>query len=249
MVNQIVSYGAGTNSTAMLCEMVRRGEQIDAVVFADTGGEREQTYAFVVEFSAWLVSKGYPTIETINKKTDVFGETVTSLERECILRKQLPSVAYGRKSCSDKWKQQPFRSWLATKPWQVVTVCIGFDANEQSRADRGNACNNGYIKRYPLIEFGMGRKECVKAISDAGLSNPGKSACFFCPNNKKHEIRTLPENLQDRAIFMEKNANLTTIKGLGRNFSWEDLIYAHRQQTTFEFTDNTEEMPCGCYDG
>lgn len=246
---QVASYGAGSNSKGMICEMVRRGELLDAIVFCDTKGERPEIYADIPIFSAWLVDHGYPEITILNKTTNVFGEIVDSLERECILRKQLPSVAYGRKSCSDKWKQQPFRSWLSTKPWQVVTVCIGFDANEQGRADRGNACNNGYIKRYPLIEFGMGRKECIKAISDAGLSQPGKSACFFCPNNKKHEIKTLPDDLQDRAIFMEKNANLTTIKGLGRNFSWEDLIYAHRQQTTFEFTDITEEMPCGCYDG
>jgi len=40
----MVSYGAGTNSTAMLVEMVRRGEHVDVITFADTGGERQETY-------------------------------------------------------------------------------------------------------------------------------------------------------------------------------------------------------------
>ena len=244
----VVSYGAGTNSTAMVCEMVRRGETIDAIVFADTGGERPETYAHVLDFSAWLVAHGYPAIVTVNKKTKVGDEIVETLERECLLRNQLPGIAYGFGSCSDKWKQQPFRTWLAAQPWQVVTVCIGFDANEQRRADRGTACKNGYEKRYPLIEFGMGRAECIAAISAAGIKQPGKSACFYCPSSKKHEILALPPDLQARAIAMEQNADLTSIKGLGRNFAWGDLVYATKAQDNFDF-ENVIDSPCGCHDG
>jgi hypothetical protein len=127
-------------------------------------------------------------------------------------------------------------------------VCIGFDANEQRRADRGTACKNGYEKRYPLIEFGMGRAECIAAISAAGIKQPGKSACFFCPSSKKHEILALPPDLQARAIAMEKNADLTSIKGLGRNFSWSDLVYATKAQDNFDF-ENVADIPCLCHDG
>ena len=45
---QVVSYGAGTNSTAMVCEMVRRGEAVCSGGFADTGGERPETYAHLL---------------------------------------------------------------------------------------------------------------------------------------------------------------------------------------------------------
>lgn len=48
---QIVSYGAGMNSTAMLVEMVRRGEECAAVVFADTGGERPETYEHLMNIT------------------------------------------------------------------------------------------------------------------------------------------------------------------------------------------------------
>lgn len=64
------------------------------------------------------------------------------------------------------------------------------------------------------------------AIERAGLPNPGKSACFFCPASKKHEIRELAKlypELADRAIAMEDNAALDTVKGLGRSFAWLTL--------------------------
>ena len=48
-----------------------------------------------------------------------------------------------------------------------------------------------------------------------------------------------------RALKIESNAELTTIKGLGRRFAWSDLL----RQTSM-FNDMYEpSMPCGCYDG
>lgn len=63
----MVSYGAGTNSTAMLVEMVRRGEHVDVITFADTGGERAETYQYLEMFSAWLVDHGMPEIIRVKK--------------------------------------------------------------------------------------------------------------------------------------------------------------------------------------
>ena len=109
---QVVSYGAGTNSTAMVCEMVRRGEPFAAVVFADTGGERPETYAHLLEFSEWLTARGYPAITTVRQTTKVGNVPVTTLEAECLAGHRLPGIAYGCGSCRDKWKQRPFRAWL-----------------------------------------------------------------------------------------------------------------------------------------
>ena len=43
----ILSYGGGTNSTALLLEWVKRGYRLDAVIFADTGSEQPKTYDFI----------------------------------------------------------------------------------------------------------------------------------------------------------------------------------------------------------
>jgi 3'-phosphoadenosine 5'-phosphosulfate sulfotransferase (PAPS reductase)/FAD synthetase len=50
----VVSFGGGVNSTAMLIGMILRGERPDAILFADTGGEKPATYDFVATFRDWL---------------------------------------------------------------------------------------------------------------------------------------------------------------------------------------------------
>jgi len=260
MTVQIVSYGAGTNSTAMVCELVRRGEPLDAIVFADTGGERPETYQYVRILSSWLFARGYPQIvavQTVDRK----GQPYT-LEERCIQERKLPSIAYGFKACSEKHKIRPQNKWAnrfapakaAWKRGEKVVKFIGYDASEQRRADRADEVQEKKWQfRYPLIEWGWDRAACVKAIAAAELPQPGKSACFFCPSSKAQEILTLKRehpDLMARALEMEKNAKLDSIKGLGRNFAWNDLVYADDQQAKLFDTDwSTAEVPCGCYDG
>lgn len=241
----MVSYGAGTNSTAMLCGMVERRERPDAILFADTGGERPDTYAYVRGFSHWLVSKGFPEIIVV--------ANLPTLEADCLKRSALPSVAYGFKSCSDRWKIRPQNRWvqrwpLAMDAWErgeKVVKCVGFDAGEPHRAE-GKTGDDRYQNRYPLIEWDWDRDDCMEAIERSGQPQPGKSSCFFCPNTKQHEILALPRELQERAIAMEDNAELGSIKGLGRGFAWKNLIHGDRKQIKlFPVAD----MPCGCYDG
>lgn len=244
----IVSYGAGTNSTAMLIEMAKRGDQVDLITFADTGGERPETYAYLAMFSDWLVSQGLPAITTVKK-----GGRQETLEENCLRMSMLPSVAYGWKSCSQKYKGEPqdafANNWPPAKAaWaagEKVIKCIGYDADEPQRAKFYE--DKKFTWRYPLLELDMGRDECIATIQQAGLPLPGKSSCFFCPNSKIPEILALPDDLKDRAIAMEQNANLTSVKGLGRRWRWADLIASDRDQMRLFFDEG--EMPCGCYDG
>ena len=47
----IVSYGGGTNPTAMIIGMREAGTPVDMIVFSDTGGERPETYEHIKTFS------------------------------------------------------------------------------------------------------------------------------------------------------------------------------------------------------
>ena len=42
----VVGYGGGTNSTAMLIGLWQRRIPVDLILFADPGGEQPHTYSF-----------------------------------------------------------------------------------------------------------------------------------------------------------------------------------------------------------
>lgn len=244
----IVSYGGGVNSTAMLIECVNRRLPVDLILFSDTGGERPNTYRFVEEFSDWCADHGLPRIITVKAPNK-------TLEQDCLDRKTLPSIAFGFKTCSQRWKAQPQNKYInnwkpAKEEWangNKITKLIGFDADEPQRAKDFD--DDKYTVKYPLIEWDMGRDECLELIKVEGLE-VGKSSCFFCPSMRPTEIKELKKNhpcLADRCIQMEKNAELTHIKGLGRNWSWTDLL---NQGDMFDDpVGGMIDAPCGCYDG
>lgn len=248
----ITAYGGGTNSTALLIECVKRGIKVDLIIFADTGGERPHTYKYVEIFSQWLVKQGFPEIITVRK-----GGNNETLEEECARKNCLPPIAYGFKTCSQKYKMQPVDKFVnnytqAKEVWRSgerIIKYIGFDADESHRVNDYE--DKKYTVEYPLVDWDMGRDECIETIKEAGLCLPGKSACFYCPSSKPSEIRQLAAvypDLAERAVKMEENAHLTSIKGLGRNFAWKDLL---NNQELFDDDGyaHTPEMTCGCYDG
>jgi hypothetical protein len=248
---QVVSYGGGTNSKAMVCEMVRRAEPIDLITMADPGSEWPHTYADAWQFSAWLEMQGYPSL-TIVRNDGMYG----TLEANCLAQHMLPSIAYGYKSCSDKYKVRPQNNFVAADSraqalWTAggkVIRCIGYHADESERA--GITEDRRYRYRYPLIEWRMGQAECLAAIARVGLPQPGKSACTFCPSSRPHEIFRLQREHPDllaRALAIEANAVTTNVKGLGRHWSWRDLLDADARQGKL-FAIETA-LPCGCYDG
>lgn len=249
----VVAFGGGVDSTAMVIGLVERSEPIDLILFADTGGERPETYKHIQAFSEWLKARGYPGIVTVWKVKD--GQRLT-LEQDCLDHKGLPSIAYGFKRCSDHFKIRPqhafLKSWQpAIDAWeagQKVVKYIGYDAGETRRKENADAkVDTMYSCRYPLIEWGWEREECLDVIARAGVANPGKSACFFCPSSRPKEIVELSEkhpDLMERALAMEAQAELTSVKGLGRNYAWREVVMMHKAQMPLPFVGF--DLPCEC---
>lgn len=221
----MVGYGGGKNSTAMLIGLVERGERPDAILFADTGGEKPETYEFIPLFSRWLQAQGFPEIVTVRN-----AGPVPTLEQDCLTKQMLPSIAYGRRACSEKWKQRPQHRWakqwpLAQQAWaagQYVVKLLGYHDLEFWRG-RDLRIDGFYTYRYPLQEWKWGPPECEAAILRAGLPLPPKSACFFCPSSKKSEVSGLAERhpeLFQRAVEMEQAAVPTLEKGKGLGWTW-----------------------------
>jgi len=246
-----VSYGGGTNSTAMLIGLHDRGIRPDYITFADTGAEKPHTYKHIKDMQKWLKKVGFPeivTVRTVNENGDII-----TIEQDCIEGNRLPSLAYGFKSCSEKFKIRPQNKYFNNLPelkelWKSggkATKYIGYDSGESHRIKDYD--DKKYTVEYPLVDWGWDREDCIKAIERSGLPQPAKSACYFCPSSRVSEIKELaaiyPE-LMSRSIEIENNADLTSVKGLGRNFAWSNVI-----ATDDMFADSYIEMACGCYDG
>ena len=218
---------------------VALGNEFDHLrqVLADTGAEHPHTYQFIEIINQWLAEHGMPQI-TVVQYVDRYGNRL-SLETECLRSHTLPSIAYGHKRCSQKHKiapQEKFCNHYAPcrEVWQrgeKVNRYIGYDAGEVKRYEHSrkyNEADKKYHNRYPLIEeWGWNRDDCIREIKAAGLPQPGKSSCFFCPSMKKQEILYLKEHYPDlfnRAATLEENAMpyLKTVKGLGRSYSWKE---------------------------
>ena len=94
----IVSFGGGTNSAALLIGLYKHKIPIDLITFADTGAEHPHTYQFIEIINQWLAEHGMPQI-TVVQYVDRYGNRL-SLETECLRSHTLPSIAYGHKRCS-----------------------------------------------------------------------------------------------------------------------------------------------------
>lgn len=243
----IVAYGMGVDSTAMLVGLHQRGERPDLILFADTGDEKPQTYAYLATINVWLARVGFPLVTAVKNARPKSGDK--SLSESLLRLGVLPALAYGAHQCSLVWKLSPQQKFV--KAWQPaidawaaglrVVNCIGYDAGPRDSCRQYKAEGKespGYCNRFPLIEWGWDRAECERQILAAGLPVPVKSACFHCPASKREEIvwlhREVPEQ-HERALAIEAGAmpkiearraagqKVSTV-GLGRSFTWASLF-------------------------
>ena len=258
----ILNLGMGVDSTSMLVGLKRAGLIPDLIHFADTGSEKPETYEYIWTIQPWLEANGFPGITIVWRSPAKVS--YHSLEENCLANETLPSMAFGMKSCSLKWKAEIMDRFLLgvtrgpnkCKPWlppqclpgksfknaagkrerpapQVKALkLIGYDNGpSDSRRSVGRTEDACFQYFYPLRQWGWAREDCIAAIREEGLEQPLKSACFFCPASKKWEVLWLagrhPE-LFLRAVKMEDTARngkngFTSIKGLGRNWSWREF--------------------------
>lgn len=87
----------------------------------------------------------------------------------------------------------------------------------------------GYWKRreYPLIEQRISRAMCAEIIAAAGLPEPPKSSCYFCPFKRPEEWKQLKEqspNLFEKAVGIEAAINEK------RLYLAKDGMFLHRSK-------------------
>lgn len=242
--------GMGLDSMGMLVGLRDRGLRPQVITFADVGnyetgkvGEKPQTYDYIPVLAGWLRKNGFPELTVVRRKA--VRTTYETLYECCIVNQTLPSLAFGFKGCSNKFKIVIQEAYM--KKLEIVQACwkagykiikaIGYDAGPADIRRGSKAEDERYVYWYPLREWGWDRDIIREVVAAEGLAGwnkdnekgeplhwveeggvPVKSACFFCPASKHWEIDRLAEynpDLLAMAVGMEENAR-NGKHGLGR---------------------------------
>ena len=127
------------------------------------------------------------------------------ITREATYRERM---GIGRRQCTSEYKLGPIsrkvRELLGAVPpdyrhvprGRVAVQWIGFSTDEIRRVNDRE--ENKYTrKRYPLLDLGMSRKDCVKWLERAGWGHTVKSACIGCPYHGNRTWRDMRDNRPD----------------------------------------------------
>lgn len=177
-----VSLGWGVQSW-VLCAMSALGElpAVDVAIHSDTQHERAATYAFAAEWTPWLEQRGVQ-VATVRNEARGGTDVVINNAKTPIPAHTMNDGKAGviRRQCTGDWKIQPIRRYLqAHRQGAQVELWLGISTDEWHRAKDADV---GYIThRYPLLDLGMSRADCLTWLAAHNLPSPGKSSCVFCP--------------------------------------------------------------------
>ena len=176
------SCGGGVQSTA-IAALIYTGKipKPDYSIMVDTGYEK----SFVMDYVRGTIIKKLSEIGVnleIVKTTDYYPEqSIIDANGYCVIpvfkmkgdnRQRLKTC------CNDKWKVNVIRKWLTDKGVEQYVSLIGISTDESHR--QRQAHKKYYQNRYPLIEMGMDRDDCVNYIKSIGWDEPPRSSCYIC---------------------------------------------------------------------
>jgi 3'-phosphoadenosine 5'-phosphosulfate sulfotransferase (PAPS reductase)/FAD synthetase len=235
-LNNVLSISGGKDSTAMLLEMLERGEHIHSAVFFDT---------------EWEFPAMYEHIEKLQKYTGVkiwklrsrlpFDYWMTA--RPIIARKgpnkgSVERIGNGWPSPSRRWctRQKTDAIKLYAKPIEDSVQCVGYAADETDRSFH----DEHVVHRFPLQEYGITESTALKICYRHGFNWDGlyhhfrRVSCFCCPLQRIGELRTLRSkfpHLWQRMLQIEREMptgtnrgfkDFTTVHDFEKRFSCED---------------------------
>lgn len=204
----ILSYGGGTQSTAMLI-LIKLGKitKPDIVIHADTGSELPETIEFI------QIAKNY--VEGVLKIPFAIVKSHRgSLHEDYMKHGNIPII--GSRSCTSNFKIQPQRRLVRVivgrRNTHLANSMLGITTDEEKRRTQGEV---KWLKLvYPLLdEFRYTRKECI-LLNNLNGWDVKKSGCFCCPYQGGKSWIELKANYPDLfqiAIDMEEKK--TKVKG------------------------------------
>lgn len=204
-MSDMISFGGGVNSVAMTILLLEEGWR-GPIVFADTGGEWPETYCYIDYFEKQFLAPRRLALIRLQPTGQMpmaryYEPRFDCSVEEWTLRKGIIPLAFAR-WCTRDFKITPLNRFQ--RYMGLDKVLIGIDAGEAHRIRPIGG------HRYPLVERGIDRDRCKEIIQGAGLEEPPKSSCFFCPFQRMHRWKDLWKfhpDLFERAAEMERVAS------------------------------------------
>ena len=193
----IISWGGGVNSTAIIAlHLLGELKGKPEIVFADTGCEYPETYAYINTVGNMLIRKDWK-VKVLRPwvNPEYYGTKVKDTLYEYLWdRKDVPT--FRSRPCTEEYKKLPIKRYANGRK-QMIGIC----KDELKRI-------KDHI--YPIKNYT--RDGCAWLIGKAGLPIPHKTGCYLCPFQGKEQWLSLCKNhkdLWDKTVALEKNSRFT----------------------------------------
>ena len=192
----VLSLGAGVQSTtlALMASLGQIKPMPKTAVFADTQAEPTAVYSHL----EWLSTAVAFPIEKVSSG-DLAKDSLKIIEAKdggrSYLRLGIPAFyeengkqVMMQRRCTTHYKIHPIRRAVRKYFENGVIQWIGISTDEATRMRDSDV---KYIEnRYPLIELGMNRQDCIEWLVKHKYPVPEKSSCTFCPyHSDAHWLR------------------------------------------------------------
>jgi len=202
---KILSYSGGKDSTAMLLRMLELGEQIDRIVFADTGFEFPELYEYIKRIEKHIGREIEIVKPSKSFESWAWGK-ITRGKQEGKIR-GFPMVV---NPCY--WTREAKIIPMEKLEKEAECFYVGIAYDEQQRVR-----DNPKI-RYPLVEWKWTEADCITYLNKKGLLNPlyvnfNRLGCWMCPKQGEGSLFVLwknyPELWKKLKEYEKKNYELT----------------------------------------
>jgi len=266
----IASWSGGKDSTFMVDELLRRGDQLDEVVFCDTGWEFPEMYTYIEKCKSYWEKKYDVKVTLLNWKTEhtipnYMNGVISRGDNEGKVRDFPNPTNVGW--CTARFKIDPTaRYWKQQYPDCEVFEYIGIAADEPKRIPPG--WENGH-KLYPMVSWGISEPDVNPILKERGLFNPlynhfSRTGCWGCPKQGISKLATLKEhypelwhelesmeskfNKQDTASYINnetgiENAKPHLFKSIGIEVVNQKISRLNNNLDLFP----EDEEPIGCF--
>lgn len=214
---RVFSHGGGAQSIAVLVLAAQGRVQYDAFLFANVGEDSEdpKTLAYHRDIATPFAAEHGLNLVELHRVMRT-GETRTLHHQIVTQPKSIPfpvrmqGGGFGNRQCTERFKIKVVARWTRehgateTNP----AVCgIGISMDELDRATTTEKVKHQRTE-YPLLDLRLSRADCRRIIGDAGLPQPPKSSCYFCP------FRSLEDWRRQRATEPEVFASSVALERL-----------------------------------